>query len=145
MSSVNREMLALYWDIGKLIEKRQEIEGWGSGVIPRLSRDLRNELPEIKGFSERNLKRMIRFYREYPSLIPSVPQPVALMEEGRRDEEVPQGQLRHQGTPIPINELWIAALVVQHHLALSSRDRLTQRPYSINLSKLTWIASSSAR
>ena len=32
-------------------------------------------------------------------------------------------QLRHQGTPIPVNDLWIAALVVEHHLALCSRDR----------------------
>ena len=46
-------------------------------MIPRLSRDLRNELPGVKGFSERNLKRMIRFYREYPSLLEEVPQPVA--------------------------------------------------------------------
>ncbi len=62
VSAANREMLVLYWDVGRLIESRQEIEAWGSGVIPRLSRDLRNELPEIKGFSERNLGRMIRFY-----------------------------------------------------------------------------------
>ena len=88
--SANREMLVLYWDVGRLIEMRQEIEGWGSGVIPRLSRDLRNELPEIKGFSERNLKRMIRFYREYPTLIASVPQAVALSEPRGEGEEVPQ-------------------------------------------------------
>ena len=90
VSSANREMLLLYWDVGSLIESRQETEGWGSGVIPRLSRDLRNELPEIKGFSERNLKRMIRFYREYPSLIPIVPQAVAQLGPAGKDEKVPQ-------------------------------------------------------
>ncbi len=73
VQSANREMLALYWDVGRLIESRQESEGWGSGVIPRLSRDLHNELPEIKGFSESNLNRMVRFYREYPALIPILP------------------------------------------------------------------------
>lgn len=31
-------------------------------------------------------------------------------------------QLRQQGTPIPINDLWIAALVVENNLSLCSRD-----------------------
>lgn len=88
--SANRQMLALYWDVGRLIQSRQDSEGWGTAVIPRLSRDLRNELPEIKGFSERNLKRMIRFYREYPTLIPIVPQPVAQSADADGAEEVPQ-------------------------------------------------------
>ncbi len=90
VSSANREMLLLYWDVGRLIESRQEVEGWGSGVIPRLSRDLRNELPGIKGFSERNLDRMIRFYREYPTLMVEMPQAVALLEPGARDSISPQ-------------------------------------------------------
>ena len=41
---------------------------WGAAVIPRLSLALKNELPEVKGFSERNIKRMLAFYREYPEL-----------------------------------------------------------------------------
>ncbi len=110
VSSANREMLVLYWDIGKLIEIRQEIEGWGSGVIPRLSRDLRNELPGIKGFSERNLKRMIRFYREYPTLIASVPQPVAQLEPEGRGQVVPQpvAQLAHQAESTPLADAVLA-------------------------------------
>jgi len=79
--SANLEMLALYWEVGRLIQSRQESEGWGTAVIPRLSRDLHNEIPEIKGFSERNLKRMIRFFREYPELISIVPQPVAQLAD----------------------------------------------------------------
>jgi hypothetical protein len=47
--SVNAEMLALYWDVGRLIDQRQSEKGWGKSVIPRLSKDIRNELPEIKG------------------------------------------------------------------------------------------------
>lgn len=65
--SVNAELVRLYWDIGGLIAQRQKREGWGSGVIPRLARDLRNELPEIKGFSERNIKLMVQFAHEYPA------------------------------------------------------------------------------
>ncbi|MFZ7111890.1 MAG: PDDEXK nuclease domain-containing protein [Desulfatiglandales bacterium] len=88
--SANLEMLLLYWDVGRMIQKRQKEKGWGAGVIPRLSRDLRNELPEIKGYSERNLKRMIRFYREYPFLGPKVPQPVAQLSVQPLNKKVPQ-------------------------------------------------------
>lgn len=63
--AVNNELTALYWDVGRLIHERQQLKGWGAGIIPKLSRDLANELPDTKGFSERNLKRMLRFYREY--------------------------------------------------------------------------------
>ncbi|MCF6313957.1 MAG: PDDEXK nuclease domain-containing protein [Verrucomicrobiales bacterium] len=63
--AVNAEMILLYWDIGHMIAARQEQEGWGKGVIPRLSIDLKNELPEQKGFSVRNIGYMVRFAREY--------------------------------------------------------------------------------
>ena len=63
--SANAEMIAMYWDIGRMIHLRRQMEGWGTGIIPRLARDIRNELPEVKGFSERNIGYMIRFFREY--------------------------------------------------------------------------------
>jgi predicted nuclease of restriction endonuclease-like (RecB) superfamily len=75
--AANAELVRLYWDIGRIIEERQRREGWGTGVIPRLARELHNELPELKGFSERNIGRMISFYREYPDPSAIVPQAVA--------------------------------------------------------------------
>jgi len=66
MLAVNSELVRLYWDIGRIIDNRQRSEGWGAGVIPRLSKALKNELPELKGFSERNIKLMLAFHREYP-------------------------------------------------------------------------------
>ena len=67
--------MRLYWDIGQIIHQRQECEGWGAAVIPRLAAELKNELPELKGFSERNIGLMIRFYREYqnPTAISQAP------------------------------------------------------------------------
>jgi predicted nuclease of restriction endonuclease-like (RecB) superfamily len=56
--SVNRELLLLYWQIGRDILARQKAQGWGSKVIDRLAVDLRKEFPEMKGFSPRNLKYM---------------------------------------------------------------------------------------
>ncbi|MEI6415803.1 MAG: PDDEXK nuclease domain-containing protein [Pseudomonadota bacterium] len=75
--SANAEMLLMYWDIGRMIAVRQEEEGWGAGVIPRLAVDLKNELPEQKGFSERNIKRMVQFWAAYPQLFAIRPPVVA--------------------------------------------------------------------
>ncbi len=70
--SANAELISMNWDIGRMIAARQKEEGWGAGVIPRLAVDLKNELPDPKGFSARNIGRMIAFYREYPILPPAV-------------------------------------------------------------------------
>ncbi len=72
--STNAELIHLYWDIGRVIDQRQRQEGWGAGVIPRLAIDLLNELPAVKGFLQRNIKRMLAFYRAYPDAGPIVPQ-----------------------------------------------------------------------
>lgn len=77
MLAVNSELVRLYWDIGRIIDARQKHEGWGTAVIPRLAAELKNELPEIKGFSERNIKRMLAFYRDYPDPNVIVPQAAA--------------------------------------------------------------------
>lgn len=65
LRAVNKELIALYWDIGKLIEERQETEGWGKAVVERLSADLCAEFGEKSGYSGRNLWYMRTFYREY--------------------------------------------------------------------------------
>jgi predicted nuclease of restriction endonuclease-like (RecB) superfamily len=84
MISVNSELVRLYWDIGQLIDRRQQQEGWGASVIPRLSSALRNELPEIKGFSERNIKRMLAFSRAYPDPEKIVRQAVAQLADSQK-------------------------------------------------------------
>jgi hypothetical protein len=66
--SANKEMLHMYWDIGRMVAAKQDAQGWGTAVIPRLAVDLRSDMPEIKGFSERNIRRMIQFYKEYQKL-----------------------------------------------------------------------------
>ena len=64
--SINRELVLLYWNIGREILRRQKSEGWGAKVIDRLARDLHNEFPEMRGFSSRNLKYMRAFAEAYP-------------------------------------------------------------------------------
>jgi len=92
--TVNSELVRLYWDIGHMIDARQKHEGWGAGVIPRLARELKNEMPELKGFSERNIGYMIRFAREYGAVTilqqpaakisasAKAPQPVTKLRDG---------------------------------------------------------------
>ncbi len=87
--SANREMLALYWEVGRLIRSRQQIEGWGAGVLRRLATDLKNDLPGVKGFSERNLKRMTQFHRAYPDLFEIGP--LALAQLGAGEPRSPKG------------------------------------------------------
>jgi predicted nuclease of restriction endonuclease-like (RecB) superfamily len=64
--SVNRELILLYWQIGRDILRHQKEEGWGAKVIDRLAVDLRHAFPEMHGFSSRNLKYMRAFSEAYP-------------------------------------------------------------------------------
>ncbi len=66
--SANAEMLAMYWDVGKMIHQRQQEQGWGAKIIPQLSNGLKNEISEIKGFSVRNIQFMVQFYNQYPNI-----------------------------------------------------------------------------
>ena len=65
--AVNRELILLYWDIGRGIVEKQEDLGWGKSVVEQLSLDLRSEFPGMKGFSANNLWLMRQFYSEYSS------------------------------------------------------------------------------
>jgi len=64
--AVNRELVLLYWQIGRDILDRQERERWGAKVIDRLAADLKGAFPEMKGFSPRNLKYMRAFAEAWP-------------------------------------------------------------------------------
>ncbi len=64
--AVNRELVLLYWQIGRDILDRQGREGWGAKVIERLAQDLRSAFPDMKGFSPRNLKYMRAFAEAWP-------------------------------------------------------------------------------
>jgi len=60
-SSVNRELLLLYWQIGTVIVHQQNRSGWGESVIKQLADDLRTSFPDLKGLSSANVFRMRQF------------------------------------------------------------------------------------
>jgi predicted nuclease of restriction endonuclease-like (RecB) superfamily len=76
--SVNRELILLYWHIGREILRAQKAEGWGAKVVERLAKDLAAEFPEMGGFSAANMNRMLAFYEAWGPL-EIVSQPVGLL------------------------------------------------------------------
>ena len=79
--AVNRELILLYWQIGREILSRQDKAGWGAKVIERLAHDLHNAFPEMKGFSRANLMYM-RSFAEAWSEEQIVQQPVGQLPWG---------------------------------------------------------------
>jgi predicted nuclease of restriction endonuclease-like (RecB) superfamily len=65
LQAVNKELLQLYWEIGKSIVEKQEQFGWGISVVESLSKELQTGFPGTQGFSTQNLWRMRKFYLEY--------------------------------------------------------------------------------
>lgn len=132
--AVNAELVRLYWDIGRIIDQRQQREGWGAAVIPRLAAALKNELPEVKGFSERNIDRMIAFYREYSNPENFSPPPVAKLAPS---EKVPQpvaklptlDKVQPPVAQLPESTFW--AIPWAHHVILMQKvkDLPTRRWY----------------
>lgn len=72
--SVNKELIKLYWEIGKQIVLRQKNEGWGSQVIERLAKDLNTAFPGLQGFSRPNIFKMRAFYLAYEKVSQAVRQ-----------------------------------------------------------------------
>ena len=68
LKAVNKELVGLYWDIGRMIVERQDVEGWGKAVVEQLAADLRTEFPGVGGFSSSNLWRMKAFFEAYTGL-----------------------------------------------------------------------------
>jgi len=62
LKAVNKELIALYWDIGRLIVTRQQGESWGKSAVKKIFQDLQGEFPGIQGFSSANLWGMKLFY-----------------------------------------------------------------------------------
>lgn len=90
--SANTEMILMYFDIGKIIYELQNKGKWGDAIIPKLSRDIINDLPEIKGFSERNIKFMSQFFKKYNSESEIRKQPVSKIDEIKNFSlEIPWG------------------------------------------------------
>lgn len=105
--AVNRELVLLYWQIGRDILARQAEQGWGAKVVERLAQDLRSAFPQMKGFSPRNLKYMRAFAEAWPDsgfvqeVLAQLPwyHQLALLDKLRTDED----------------RRWYAAKAIEHN------------------------------
>jgi predicted nuclease of restriction endonuclease-like (RecB) superfamily len=122
--AVNRELVLLYWQIGRDILVRQAEKGWGAKVIDRLAHDLRTAFPTMKGFSPRNLKYMRAFAEAWPdtefvqAVLAQLPwyHQLALLDKLRSPE----------------TRRWYAAKAIEHNwsrnvLAMQIETRLHER------------------
>jgi predicted nuclease of restriction endonuclease-like (RecB) superfamily len=111
--AVNRELVLLYWQIGRQIAERQEIEGWGAKVIDRLAEDLGREFPGAEGFGSRNLRNMRDIAKAWPDAS-IVQQLVAKLPWGHNIQilRVPAGPEREWYAHAAIEYGWSRAVLV---------------------------------
>jgi len=122
--AVNRELVFLYWQIGRDILARQAEQGWGAKVIERLAHDLRTAFPEMKGFSPRNLKYMRAFAETWPDeeFVQAVLAQLPWYHQLALLDKLPNAEARR----------WYAAKAIEHNwsrnvLVMQIETRLRER------------------
>ncbi len=122
--AVNRELVLLYWQIGRDILARQASQGWGTKVIDHLAHDLHTAFPAMKGFSPRNLKYLRAFADAWPDEA-FVQQAVARLPWGHN-------LVLLDKLPGPQTRKWYDAKAIEHNwsrnaLAMQIEARLLER------------------
>lgn len=127
MLSVNRELVLLYWHVGRKILRCQSEQGWGAKVVDRLAKDLAAEFPEMNGWSARNLKYMRAFVETWET-IEIVQQPVAQLANPILSQPVIKSRKSKVQQPV-------AQMVLQpvRQLEDSPPEPLALLPWSTNL------------
>ena len=135
--SVNRDLILLYWDIGRAIVEKQKALGWGESVVEMLARDLQAAFPDTSGFSDRNLRDMKRFFVTYSE--PAIwRQAVAKSEHGPKHtgkRRQPAAELE----PTTILEV-VAEVPWGHHLLVLNKieDSAARLYYLRATARLGW-------
>jgi predicted nuclease of restriction endonuclease-like (RecB) superfamily len=124
--AVSRELILLYWSIGRDIVTRQKTQGWGKAVIEKLAADIQSEFPGLEGFSANNVWRMRAFYLaclEFQSLPQRVAEKAA-QKLAQPAQELPPPELTMipwyhnvllvQRVKDPATRLWYARMTAEH-------------------------------
>jgi len=119
MHSVNRELIQLYWDIGRLIVERQDQEGWGKSIVDRQANDIQKAFPGLQGFSTVNVWRMRAFYLAYRPNAPILSQAVTEIDASRPPQAVGHIPWGHNQVLLfklkdPAERLWYGAKTLEH-------------------------------
>ena len=123
--SASGEMLRLYWDVGRILQTNIEKAKWGDKILDKLCNDLKNEYPSIKGFTTRNCRYMMQFYREYNQELTFVKPPVSQIIDSNtnENEKRPVSQLEQPKFILPITHISWAhnVLLMQRVKSLDAR------------------------
>ena len=117
-SASSRELIELYWYIGRSIVERQKVEGWGRSIVERLASDLQKTFPGMAGFSPLNVWRMRAFYLAWTEDLQKLSQPVTESEVktlSRLVTEIPWGHnivLVHR-VKDPLARIWYGRMTVE--------------------------------
>ncbi len=133
---VNKELIALYGDMGKSIAEKQEKLGWGQKIILQLSDDLQKEFPENSGFSYANLYRMRKFYLTYKDnqklaqLVREIPwgQNIVILEKLKDDYQ------REYYLRMTVRNSWSRSILI-HQIESKSYERFLTDKKSHNFDK----------
>ena len=129
---INREQLALYFGIGRYISHHSRVGHWGTGAITYISNKLQNDLPGLRGFSERNLKNMRTFYEEWKVL--DSKSAITTAELQLFEQEM--SEIRHLKLPnfkdFPIEE-FLRIGFTHHSVILSQVKSIEERFFYIKL------------
>lgn len=145
--AVNRDLILLYWDIGRGIVVKQQALGWGESVIDRLASDLQADFPGAGGFSPRNLRDMRRFYLAYQDLV-IWRQPVAKLAGTAKGSDSaiwrqPVAKLKSGGIPAEVWPQLVAKIPWGHHLLILNKlaDQEARLYYLHATARLGWSRS----
>lgn len=127
--AVNTELVQLYWSIGRDILDRQDEEGWGAKVITRLSADLRQSFPEMRGFSRTNLLYMRAFAEAFPAgeIVQQVVGQIPWGHIGTLLDKLDTADQRQWYAHKTIEHGWSRAALVWWAFAATSSDLLMRR------------------
>ncbi len=124
--AVNRDLILLYWDIGRGIVEKQSSAGWGDAVVERLAADLQAEFPDMRGFSSFNLWRMRQLYLEYsaPEFLAQVVPEMKKVSRSKLAQAVPEKVSSNSPEILSesVSEL-VAAVPWGHHVELLKKTK----------------------
>ena len=134
LSAVNRELVLLYWQMGRAIVLKQEQAAWGDSVVEQLSTDLRSEFRDMRGFRSAGLWRMRQFYifcREIDAwTIEKLPAPLQASNADRGDPIL--ATLWRELTP-RLGQLLVSVSWSHHRLIMGASDRPDERFFYLNM------------
>lgn len=132
IKAVNAELINLYWNVGMYISNKLKLSDWGDKTVADLSEYIQRNNPEIKGFSQRGLYRMIQFYETYSKDYLLFVSEKPLNIENQLSVIVPT--VLTQFKPADIKDSMLSKISWSHHMAIFSRCKvMEERKYYITL------------